>query len=333
MTQLVSILIPAFDAAKWIRACIESALSQTWSRKEIIIIDDGSRDATFEIARSYESATTQVLSQENRGASATRNRALSLAQGDYIQWLDADDILAPDKIAYQMKQAEPRTSSRVLLSSSWGKFYYRPERSIFTPDSLWENLEPTEWLYRKMHENRWMAIESWLVSRRLTEMAGPWNEEMSLDDDGEYFARVLSHSSGIRYVPEARCFCRRGNIGLSHYLTLDNRKLDSLAASLFSQIEILKSMEDSPRVRKVCVMLLNRWAIEFYPEREDLLREMQNAAAALGGQLVAPELRKKYRWVQQIFGWQMAKKMQNTLPVLRHMTAYALERSSCLFPR
>lgn len=187
MKQLVSILIPAFNAQNWIRDCIESALAQTWSWKEIIVVDDGSMDATFETARSYASPNVQVISQENRGASAARNQALSLARGDYIQWLDADDLLAPDKISMQLEGAEPGISSRILLSGAWGKFHERPEPARFIVNSLWENLDPKEWLYRKINDNLWMAIESWFVSRRLTEMAGPWNESLSLDVDGEYF--------------------------------------------------------------------------------------------------------------------------------------------------
>ena len=74
--------------------------------------------------------------------------------------------------------------------------------------------------------NLWMAIESWLVSRKLTEMAGPWDENLSFDDDGEYFCRVLLCSIGTKFVPESRVFCRRGNLGLSHSLTLSNKKLD-----------------------------------------------------------------------------------------------------------
>lgn len=105
MKQLVSILIPAFNAQNQIRGCIEFALAQTWSPKEIIVVDDESKDSTLEIARSYASPDVHVTTQDNCGASSARNRALSLARGDYIQWLDADDLLAPDKISMQLEGA------------------------------------------------------------------------------------------------------------------------------------------------------------------------------------------------------------------------------------
>ena len=73
MSNLVSILIPAYNAGRWISQTIESALKQTWGNNEIIIIDDGSTDNTFEIAHTYENANVKVLRQENQGAPATRN--------------------------------------------------------------------------------------------------------------------------------------------------------------------------------------------------------------------------------------------------------------------
>src|SRR5207248_9826940 len=125
MRPFVSILIPAYNAEPWIADTIRSALAQSWPRKEIIIVDDGSRDQTLEIARQFASRDVCVVTQENQGASAARNRALSLSQGDYIQWLDADDLLSPDKIAKQMEVAQESQSKRMLFSSAWGAFTYR----------------------------------------------------------------------------------------------------------------------------------------------------------------------------------------------------------------
>lgn len=325
MKQLVSILIPAFNAEKWIRDCIESALAQTWPFKEIIIVDDGSTDKTCAVASDYTSPNLILISQENRGASAARNRALSLAQGDYIQWLDADDILAPDKIAKQMEFGEAGQNSRILLSGVWGKFYHWQERSKFMPNSLWNDMEPVEWLLRKIDENLWMPPMTWLVSRKLTDMAGPWDESLSLDDDGEYFCRVLCNSEGVHFISEARCF-KRATIGLSHDLTLNNNKLNSLSISLFSYIERLRLMEDSPRTRAACLKLLNRWVLYFYPERQDIYQRMILEAKELGGELSPPTLRKKYRWVQKIFGWKIAKMAQFVFPPLRSMMESKLER-------
>src|ERR1017187_8423307 len=129
MKPLVSILIPAYNAQAWISDTLRSAITQTWQQKEIIVVDDGSTDQTLTIARQFESDSVRVFTQKNQGAAAARNKAFSLSQGDYIQWLDADDLLAPDKIARQMEVLARCKSKRTLLSGAWGKFYYRKSRS------------------------------------------------------------------------------------------------------------------------------------------------------------------------------------------------------------
>src|SRR5262245_17269465 len=92
---LVSILIPAFNSERWIQESIVSALGQSWPNKEVIVVDDGSSDTTYEVAQAFESRGVKLISQPNRGAAAARNTAYAHSSGDYIQWLDADDILHP----------------------------------------------------------------------------------------------------------------------------------------------------------------------------------------------------------------------------------------------
>jgi glycosyltransferase involved in cell wall biosynthesis len=99
MPPLVSIIIPAYNSEEFLGDTVRSALAQKWPNKEIIIVDDGSSDGTLELAKKFESRDVKVLTQKNRGAACARNAGLALAQGDFIQWLDADDLLAPDKIS------------------------------------------------------------------------------------------------------------------------------------------------------------------------------------------------------------------------------------------
>src|SRR5260370_15243171 len=179
MKPIVPILIPAYNAEAWIADTIESAIGQTWPRKEIIVVDAGQTDQTLAIARRFASKDVAVVTHENQGAASTRNHALSLSQGDYIQWLDADDLLSPDKVERQMEAADKIRNSRTLLSSGWGYFAYQTERAKFSPTSLWCDLSPVEWLLRKMGENLHMQTATWLVSRELTEDAGPWDTRLS----------------------------------------------------------------------------------------------------------------------------------------------------------
>jgi len=167
MKQLVSIIIPAYNCERWVSQSIESALAQTWPNKEIIVVDDGSTDNTLSIAKRYESKILKVVHQENRGAAAARNTGLKLAQGDYIQYLDADDLLAPDKIETQIKYIEKGINSKILVSGPWAKFYYHPKSAKFIQNDLWKDMDPIEWMIIKFNKNIWMTIESWLISRRL----------------------------------------------------------------------------------------------------------------------------------------------------------------------
>jgi len=312
---LVSILIPAFNAQEWIADSIRSAMRQTWEPKEIIVVDDGSSDQTLRIARQFESECIRVVTQRQQGAAAARNKAFSLSQGDYIQWLDADDLLAPDKVALQMAATQQSGSKRTLISSAWGKFIYRYYRAEFTPTGLWSNLTPLEWLLRKMGDNVYMQTATWLVSRELTEAAGPWDTRLLGDDDGEYFCRVLLASDGVRFVPESRVFYRGPGLAFRSlsYIGQSNRKLDAHWLSMRSHIGYLRSLEDSARVREACVTYLRTSLIYFYPERLDIVKQAEEMARELGGQLGTPGLSWKYSWIETVFGWRIAKSGQQWL--------------------
>lgn len=99
---LVSILVPCYNAERWIAEAIESALGQTWPNKEVIVVDDGSSDGSLAIIESFKDRITYETGP-NLGANVARNRLLELSRGDWLQYLDADDYLLPDKISAQME--------------------------------------------------------------------------------------------------------------------------------------------------------------------------------------------------------------------------------------
>src|SRR5579863_3601629 len=294
MRPLVSILIPSFNAEKWIAESLRSAIAQTWERKEIIVVDDGSSDDTVAVARRFEPEGVRVFEQPNRGASAARNRAFSLSQGNYIQWLDADDLLAPDKIEKQMHVFEQGGNGRVLVSGGWGRFLYRYYRAQFVPTSLWCDLPANEWLLRKMGQNLHMQTATWLVSRELTEAAGPWDTRLSSDDDGEYFCRVLLASEGVRFVPEAKVYYRASGSGSLSYIGFSDKKRDAQWRSMLLHIHYLRSLEDSERVRAACVTFLQNWMTWFYPGRPDIFAQAGDMARNFGGKIETPRLSWKY---------------------------------------
>jgi glycosyltransferase involved in cell wall biosynthesis len=310
MEPLVSILIPAFNAERWIADTIKSALEQTWPQKEIIVVDDGSTDQTPSIARQFVSKSVSIITQPNQGAASARNKALSICQGGYIQWLDADDLLAPSKIAKQMEALACSQSKRTLLSSAWGYFTHRSSGATFSPTSLWRDLSPIEWLLRNLRDGVFLQTASWLVSRELTEAAGPWDTRLTLDDDGEYFSRVINASTGIRFVPQSRVYYRIAPTSRLSYLGRSDKKIESQFLSMQLQIRNIRSLEDSERVRSACLTFLQRYMIYFYPERSDIVKELEQLAADLGGYLEVPRLSWKYAWIQKVFGWTAAKRAQ-----------------------
>ncbi len=312
MQPLVSILIPAFNSQEWIADTLRSAIAQTWENKEIIVVDDGSRDRTLGVARQFESSLVRIVAQSNQGAAAARNTAYSFSHGDYIQWLDADDLLAPDKIARQMEAAFRSRSkrTRTLFSSAWGVFVYRTHRAKFHSTALWCDLSPAEWLLRKMGGNLWMQTATWLVSRELTEVAGPWDTSMLSDDDGEYFCRVLLASDGTRFVPEAKVYYRASGASRLSYIGRSDRKLEAEWRSIRLHIGYLRSLDDGARSRAACVGFLQNWLGCFHPLRPDIVKQAEQMARDLGGQLEVPRLSWKYSWIKALFGWGFAKRAQ-----------------------
>jgi glycosyltransferase involved in cell wall biosynthesis len=316
-TPLVSILIPAYNAERTIEYTIRSALGQTWRNKEIIIINDGSTDRTLSIIQRYASKQVQVVSSQNQGQSAAINLGFRLAQGAYIQELDSDDLLAPAKIERQLAALRPDDSKRIALSSPWAAFFYRTQNARFVRNSVWEDLSPVEWLLRKFSQNLYMQNATWLVSRELAEAAGPWDERLYYDNDGEYFARVLLASEGTRFVPETGIYYRATTPSSVSYIGNSNRKKDALFLSMKLQIQHLRSLEESPRVREACLTYIRNWLLYFYPERPEIVAELKQVAESLGGHLGEPSLRWKFAWIQPVFGWRFAKWAQLALPLFK----------------
>ena len=248
--MMVSILIPAFNAEKWIAEALQSALSQTWHATEVIVVDDGSTDRTNAIARQF---PVRVVRQENQGAPAARNTAYALSSGEFIQWLDADDVLAPDKIQRQM---EHTGDPRVLLSSTWAQFMFRRSIAQPKPNALWVDLSPREWLLRKLEHNLWMPPCTFLLSRELAEAAGPWDPTLCVDDDGEYFCRVLRQCGRVQFVADAKSYYRYSGSGSVSRIGRSSQKMESQWRSIELHIGHLLAFGDREESRQACLNFL-----------------------------------------------------------------------------
>lgn len=113
---LISVVIPVYNAEKTIRETIESVLNQTFTDFEIIVINDGSQDATVEIVSSIKDPRLKVFSYPNAGQAIARNRGISHAVGEFISFLDADDLWTPDKLEAQLKALKENPQAAVAYS-------------------------------------------------------------------------------------------------------------------------------------------------------------------------------------------------------------------------
>jgi len=130
---------------------------------------------------------------------------------------------------------------------------------------------------------------------------------MFVDDDGEYFCRVLLASHGTRFVPEAKVYYRTFGFNSLSYVGESLKKCNALWHSMRVHIECLLSLDNSPRTRYACLAYLRRNLIYFYPERSDILEQVEKVTRELGEEPRPPQLSWKYSWARKLFGWRAAK--------------------------
>ncbi len=317
--MLVSIIIPCYNSEGWLHQTLESVLAQTWERKEIIVVDDGSTDGSLAVAKRFESPIVKVISQENRGASAARNRALKEAQGDFLQYLDADDLLSPQKIEEQVLLLQQNPPDTLAVCGT--VYFYdgeEPHQGIFADGLpfLVDSDDPLEWLLRLLGADGTGGMVhpgAWLTPRSVADAAGQWDEKPSPDDDGEYFARVVLASTGIR----------KASSGLSYYRKHRNSNSLSAANSEHLQWGALRSIDlkaqhillrtDDPRAKRALARCYLHRAVTSYPHYPAVTKVALERVGELGGSNDIPRMG---GWVTELvkhlFGWKVAKRANMT---------------------
>lgn len=304
---LVSIIIPCFNAERWVGSAIESAVGQTWPAKEVIVVLDGSSDGSAEIVRRYRSRGVTWIEQPNRGAAAARNAGLRRTRGQFVQFLDADDLLAPDKIERQL-QCLREAGERVLSSSAWARFERDCREAEFSPQANWRDLSGTEFLMLHYEQGCMMQPAAWLAPRALLDRAGPWDESLSLNDDGEYFARVMLAADRIVFCAGARSYYRSGH-GASLSGRKDRRALESLYRSVELTVEHLRRADTSPRARAAAAHAWKWTAFELYPGAPDLSARAEGNSRALGGSTRPFPAGRRFKVLSRLLGWRFAKRL------------------------
>ena len=320
---LVSIIIPIHNAGKYLSETIQSALDQTWENKEIILVDDGSTDGSLSLSKSYKNPRIKVFSQENKGGSAARNKGLAEANGDYIQFLDADDLLGRDKIANQVRVLEINTG----LVSITSTIHFKNVVGIDDAPSPYEESfsvddnDPVHFLV-----NLWggyskygsmVAVHSWLTPRNIIDKAGPWNEELALDDDGEFFCRVVLNSSGIVKTP-----------GFNYYRKYDdsnslsgrfNQKslMDSLRSTLLKKKYLLERT-DSYEAKLTIYKMLMYVLVRSYLDHPEIYKKAKNELPDINpGNYQPPMGGPRSDRLTQLLGWRTMLRLKQFYPKLK----------------
>ncbi|MGA3087513.1 MAG: glycosyltransferase family A protein [Terriglobales bacterium] len=314
MSCSVSIIIPAYNAERWIASALESALNQTWPHKEIIVVDDGSSDNTFAAAEAYESGQLKVIRQQNLGAATARNTAVSQAQGDFIQYLDADDLLSANKVEEQV----------ILLQSNPGYLAVSPAIYFFDGQSLDSGLEERSGVVDSDDPVRWLTellgpdgpfgmvpYGAWLTPRHVAECAGPWDDSVrSPDDDGEYFARVVLASRGVRASKTGRYYYRKFLQGGSYSTTHSEALLRGRFHSLNCKAKWLLARTRDPRAYRA---LANRYmdlAFGSYPFFPGLTDEALRKTLEMGETNYRPRFGTwKGELLRRLVGWKATKRL------------------------
>lgn len=235
---LVSVIIPMYNASCYIEETIQSVLDQTWSNIEIIVVDDGSTDDSYDIVANIKSNKIRLFHQDNKGAPKARNFGFLQSKGEYIQYLDADDLLSPSKIEQQL-QALISSKKEIAFST-----FYQYINGEIKPE--WYNLQFTNQSYDSALD---LQVDLWryfipsyvpgcyLISRNLVERTGEWNKSLLKNQDGEYLARVFSHAAEIVFVPKEYVLWRLVENSISH--THSEKKAQSVIDSYKSIATIL----------------------------------------------------------------------------------------------
>ena len=192
--ELVSVIVPTFNRQAYLADAIESVFQQSYRPIELIIIDDGSTDNTNELVQAWmaehqnlEGFYLHYHKQQNKGVSAARNAGLLLSHGQYIQFLDSDDLLLPERVSKCVAAAE----------TSGADFVYSAHYLDYSGDSS-ENkgrglvLSAVSDMGDVPDPRYYIWTVAVFFMREIISLAGPWNESLRICEDAEYFSRVFA---------------------------------------------------------------------------------------------------------------------------------------------
>ena len=311
---LVSIVIPAYRAEAYIAETLDSVVNQTHANIEAFVVDDGSNDATVDIAQGYASDKLRVIRQENSGACVARNKGLALSKGKYVQFLDADDVLSLDKIEEQVKVLEQHPGCMAV--SPTVHFMHGEDYKNMNPreESQWvfDTDDVVDFLVRLYggYGERWMVQTSaWLTPKPVCDKIGPWNEKLLINQDGEYFARAVLASRGIRTTGGMNYYRRfvSGSNVSAKYNKREN--LESAVLSLQLIDEYIGRHTQSDAYQRAMATLFREIAINAYPMFREIVAACETRVRQSGQDPSLPVMGGRIvEIIKNTLGWKAAKK-------------------------
>ncbi len=236
-SKLVSVIIPVFNCENYILQCVNSVLSQTYVNLEIIIVNDGSTDSTLQLLRTIQDKRVTVLDGPNNGCSFAKNIGLNYANGDYIQYLDADDLLSLDKIECQVNVLSNNSNSIAVCKTVIIQKELDQQFGEIDTELIIKGGSGKDFLLRLLgSEGKCGMVQpnAYLITKETAEKVGEWNVGISPspDEDGEYFARALLSVDRVIFTN-----------GINYYRKLTDEKSLSQIYSLQRAKNLLRTVE------------------------------------------------------------------------------------------
>ncbi|MBE9012338.1 glycosyltransferase [Pseudanabaenaceae cyanobacterium LEGE 13415] len=186
-SPIISVVIPAYNAEKTIQETIESVLNQTFENFEVIVINDGATDQTLEIIQSIQDPRIQVFSYANAGKSIARNRGIELSKGNYLAFLDADDLWTPDKLKQQWQALQDHPDASVAYS--WTYFINENGKVLFSGTKYGNDSN----IYHKLLVRNCLESGSnILVKRSAIAQISHFDPTLAKAEDWDFYLRLAS---------------------------------------------------------------------------------------------------------------------------------------------
>lgn len=310
-SMLVSVIMPCYNAARYISTAIESVLSQQYKNFELIIVNDGSTDNSESVIKEFHDPRIRYFYQENKGQCAASNYGLRQARGELIKFFDADDVMNDMHISAQIERLNG--DKDVLVSCAWGRFYTQnPNDTTFVPETVWKDMDALEWVKQSLLQRYdMMPGWLWLIPRVIIEKAGGWDERLSLNNDFEFSMRLLMQVKEVRFAGDAKLYYRSGITSLSQRPSVKAFEAALLSTDLGCSYLLAK--ENTEFTRRLCADRYQEWLFRIYPSEPALIAKIERKIQELGGSKRKMDGGFVQKLLCNLIGWKRTKLLKNFL--------------------